>query len=308
MEMKLTFIANPYAGRGRTEKLFAAFRARAEAMGKELAFRWTSAPGHAVEIAREAARRCDVVCVVGGDGTVHEVVNGLMPDPVPIVVIPSGSGNDFARLVGCPGTPEELFRVVEDGIGARLDVIDCGVRYCANSCGLGFEALVTKQSRSIRRLKGLPLYLLAVAKALFYYECPSMKLTLSGGEVIEGERLLVSVGNGVSAGGGFFLTPDARPDDGLIDVCVVDKMSRSRMLGILPLALKGRHTEKREVEMYRVASLAVESERPLHLHIDGEYIGADNRSLSFSILERRLPVLCMKEKPVRLSRRLEKIL
>lgn len=306
--MKLTFIANPYAGRGRTEKLFAAFRARAEAMGKELAFRWTSAPGHAVEIAREAARRCDVVCVVGGDGTVHEVVNGLMPDPVPIVVIPSGSGNDFARLVGCPGTPEELFGVVEDGIGARLDVIDCGVRYCANSCGLGFEALVTKQSRSIRRLKGLPLYLLAVVKALFYYECPSMKLTLSGGEVIEGERLLVSVGNGVSAGGGFFLTPDARPDDGLIDVCVVDKMSRSRMLGILPLALKGRHAEKREVEMYRVASLAVESERPLHLHIDGEYIGADNRSLSFSILERRLPVLCMKEKPVRLSRPLEKIL
>jgi diacylglycerol kinase family enzyme len=131
---------------------------------------------------------------------------------------------------------------------------------------------------------------------------------LPAGEVIEGDRLMVSVGNGVSAGGGFFLTPNARPDDGLIDVCVVDKMRRGRILRLLPLALKGRHVDKDGVTMLRVPSLTVECEHPLHLHIDGEYLGDDKSPLSFTVLEGRLPVLCLKDKPPVLSRPLVKIL
>ncbi len=307
-DMKLAVIANPYAGRGRTKKFLQAFSSRAGALGKELDIQWTSGPGHAVEIARTAKNNHDAVCVVGGDGTFHEVANGLMPDPIPVVFVPSGSGNDFAGLVGCPRTPEELFHVLNDGVGGRVDVIDCGVRYCVNSCGLGFEALVTKHSRSIRYLGGLPLYLLAAAKALFAFECPVMTVTLPGGEVIEGERLLLSIGNGVSAGGGFYLTPDARPDDGLIDLCLVDKMRRGRILRLLPLSLKGEHTNEDGVEMRRVQSLTVRCERPLHCHIDGEYIGDDKSPMSFTVLHRRLPVLCRKDLPVKLSEPLEKIL
>jgi len=306
--MRLTVIANPYAGRGRTKKFVETFRSRAAALGKNLDVQWTSGPGHAVELARSARNNCDVVCAVGGDGTVHEVCNGLLPDPVPFVAVPSGSGNDFARLLGCPRTPEELFSVLDDGIGARLDVVDCGIRYSVNSCGLGFEALVTKNSRSIRYLGGLPLYLLAVAKALVSFRCPVMKHTLPGGETFEEERLLISVGNGVSAGGGFFLTPDARPDDGLLDVCVVDKMRRGRILKLLPLSLKGEHTNKAGVTMLRVKSLTVACGGPLHCHIDGEYTGDSHNPISFTVLERRLPVLCMKNEPTRLLHPLEKIL
>ncbi len=305
---KIIFVANPYAGRGRTRKFLESFRSRAGTIGRELDVRWTSGPGHAGEIARKAKKECDVICAVGGDGTIHEVANGLMPDPVPVVFVPSGSGNDFAGLVGCPRTPEELFDVLEDGFGARLDVLDCGVRYCINSCGLGFEALVTKNSRSIRYLGGLPLYLLAVGRALVSYECPVLVHTLPGGETYEGERLLISVGNGVSAGGGFFLTPDARPDDGLMDVCIVDKMRRGRILRLLPLSLKGRHTNKDGVTMLRVKSLTVACDGPLHCHVDGEYIGDENRTISFSVMERRLPVLCRRGEPTRLLHPLEKIL
>jgi diacylglycerol kinase family enzyme len=206
-------------------------------MGKRIDLELTERPGHAVDLARSAASNADAVCVVGGDGTVHEVANGLLPDPVPMVVIPCGSGDDFARLVGCPRDAEELFAVVEDGVGVELDVLDCGDRYCVNSCGLGFEALVTKNSRSIKRLKGLPLYLLALGKALAEFSCPDLNIILEDGAVISGQRLLVSVGNGVSAGGGFFLTPDAVPDDGLIDLCIVEKMGRAKMMGLLPLSL-----------------------------------------------------------------------
>jgi diacylglycerol kinase family enzyme len=177
-----------------------------------------------------------------------------------------------------------------------------------NSCGLGFEAQVTKNSRSIQRLKGLPLYLLALGKALAEHNCPNLTITLENGEVIAGERLLVSVGNGVSAGGGFFLTPDAVPDDGLIDLCVVEKMGRIKMLGLLPLSLKGTHTTRREVEMRRTRSVMVESDGPLHMHIDGEYLGNDRRSISFTVLDRRLPVLCKKDAPGLFSQTPQKLL
>jgi YegS/Rv2252/BmrU family lipid kinase len=293
--MKLVVITNPYAGRGRVKRFVGTFVSHAESTGRNLDVLHTEGPGHAIELGRRAAETADVVCIVGGDGTVHEVVNGLMPNPVPIAVVPYGSGNDFARLMECPRTAEELFSVIDDGMGVRLDVLDCGLRYCVNSCGLGFEAQVTKNSRSIRWLKGLPLYLLAVGKALTEFHCPQVVITLEEGEAFTGERLLVSVGNGVSAGGGFYLTPNAAPDDGQIDVCVVKKMGRSRMLRLLPLSLKGAHTERPEVEMRRTRSLTVTCDEPLHVHIDGEYLGDDYPTLSFKVLDRRLPVLCRRE-------------
>lgn len=306
--MNLTVIANPHAGRGRVRRFVGTFLSRAEALGKRPDFLATEGPGHAAELARSAATNADVICVVGGDGTVHEVANGLLPDPVPMVVIPCGSGDDFARLVGCPHDADELFSVLDDGVGVKLDVLDAGECYCVNSCGLGFEAQVTKNSRSIQRLKGLPLYLLALAKALAEFRCPNVTITLENGEVLSGERLLVSVGNGVSAGGGFFLTPEAVPDDGLIDICVVEKMGRIKMLGLLPLSLKGTHTTRREVEMRRSRSVTVESDGPLHTHIDGEYLGSGRRSISFRVLDRRLPVLCKKDTPGLFSQSLQQLL
>jgi diacylglycerol kinase family enzyme len=161
--MKVSFIANPTAGRGRTRALVESY---AGALSGESELLWTQGPGHAVDLARSAATRSQVVCAVGGDGTVSEVVNGLMPRPIPMVVVPTGSGNDFASLVTCPRNPQELARVIADGTGSRFDVIDCGGRYCANSIGIGFEALVTYHSLSITEHARLPLYLLAVFKAL----------------------------------------------------------------------------------------------------------------------------------------------
>jgi diacylglycerol kinase (ATP) len=164
--LRISFIANPAAGRGRTRGMVEAFARAVPGCSNLL---WTQAPGHATELARAAAADSDLVCVVGGDGTVSEAVNGLMPRPVPIVVVPTGSGNDFASMVNAPTTTEELVATIREGAGWRLDVIGCGDRYCANSIGIGFEALVTWHSLSIRHMRGLPLYLAAVMKALASY-------------------------------------------------------------------------------------------------------------------------------------------
>ncbi|HXV14512.1 MAG TPA: diacylglycerol kinase family protein [Candidatus Krumholzibacteria bacterium] len=252
---------------------------------------WTQGPGHARDLARGAAADSDIVCLFGGDGTVSEVVNGLMPNPVPMVVVPTGSGNDFASLVDCPRTPEELARVVELGVGYRLDVLDCGDRYCANSIGIGFEAMVTFHSLSIRHLRGLPLYLLAVMKALAEYESNRFTLSFDGDRVVEGEFLLVSIGNGVRAGGGFYLNPGAFPDDGRLDVCTADRMPRARMLALLPSTIHGKHVGKRGVSIHTGTRVRVSAQRPFPLHIDGEYLGRREKPLEVSVTPRCLPVL-----------------
>ncbi len=289
--MRVSFIANPTAGRGRTRRMVEEF-ARAVPAGSRLL--WTQGPGHAVELARGAARDTDVVCVVGGDGTVSEVVNGLMPRPVPIVVVPTGSGNDFASMVDSPSTAAELAGAIEGGMGRRLDVIDCGERFCANSIGIGFEALVTFHSLSIRRLRGLPLYLLAVVKALAAYESIRYSITIDAGEPVEGNFLLVSAANGPRAGGGFYLNPGARADDGLIDVLTASRMPRLRMLAILPRTLRGAHTKSRGLAFHRGARVRIESREPFPLHIDGEYLGRRGAPLELSVIPRCLPVLCRK--------------
>ena len=301
------------AGRGRTRTTVERY---ARAVRGDTQFLWTQGPGHGRELARRAAADSDAVCAVGGDGTVSEVVNGLMPRPVPLVVVPSGSGNDFASLVECPRTPEELAEVVARGDGYRLDVLDCGDRYCANSIGIGFEALVTYHSLSIRHVRGLALYLLAVGKALAQYESNRFSLefhgsrdgSLDGERRIGGEFLLVSIGNGPRAGGGFYINPRAVADDGHLDVCTADRMPRLRMLSLLPSTIKGRHTGKRGVAVHTAARVRVTASHPFPIHIDGEYLGRRDTPLDVAVLPRALPVLSRPGGRVRLAHAMERLL
>jgi diacylglycerol kinase (ATP) len=303
--LRISFIANPTAGRGRTRRMVEAF---ARAVPGESNLLWTQAPGHATELARSAAGDSDLVCIVGGDGTVSEAVNGLMPRPVPIVVVPTGSGNDFASMVNAPTTAEELVAVIREGTGWRLDVMDCGDRFCANSIGIGFEALVTYHSLSIRHMRGLPLYLLAVMKALASYESIRYSITIDGAAAIQGDYLLVSAANGPRAGGGFYLNPAARPDDGLIDIFTAVRMPRLRMLSILPRTLRGAHTASRGLAFHRGARVTIVAEQPFPIHIDGEYMGRRAAPLELSLVPRCLPVLGMKKGAASMAAPRERIL
>jgi YegS/Rv2252/BmrU family lipid kinase len=302
--MRVSFIANPTAGRGRTR---ATVERYARAVRGDVRLLWTQGPGHARELARGAGRDSEAVCVFGGDGTVSEVVNGLMPRPIPMAVVPTGSGNDFASLIDCPRSPEELSRVIEQGVGLRLDVVDCHGRYCANSIGIGFEAVVTYYSLSIRHLRGLPLYLLAVVKALAAYESNRYTITIDDARV-EGDFLLVSIGNGVRAGGGFYLNPGAYPDDGRLDVCTAERMPRARMLALLPSTIKGKHVGKRGVAVHTGSRIRISAARPFPIHIDGEYLGRREEPLDVSIVPRVLPVLSRAGGAARHTHAMERIM
>ncbi len=248
-----------------------------------------------------------MICVVGGDGTVHEVVNGIMPRRIPIAVLPTGSGNDLASLVDCPKTPHELARAVEDGWAAELDLIDFGDRYCVNSAGLGFEGLVNRFSHGFARVGGRARYALALAKALKTVRCPNFNIVTSRGDEIKGQKLLVSIGNGHRTGGAFYLTPRAFPDDGLIDVCIVEPMSRVKLMWILPRALNGSHARRREVRMLRVESLTVEAAEPYPMHVDGEYVESGPERREIAIRPAALQVLCRRSSRNKLVSELRRV-
>jgi YegS/Rv2252/BmrU family lipid kinase len=284
------------------------FRTKAGSLGIDVMFEVTRGPGDGVRLARELAAGADVLGIIGGDGTVHEAVNGIMPTPLPIVIVPVGSGNDFASLMGCPSDAEGLLEVIRRGRGARIDVLDYGIRFGVNSAGLGFEGIVNRYSHDIRHLKGSMLYLAAVFRALNKLECPRFRLTTPDGMVIEGNKLIVSVGNGNRTGGAFYLTPDAYPDDGLIDVCLVEKMGRLRVLALLPTSLRGSHVHRPQVQMLRVESLVLESEPGYPMHIDGELIDPAPERLDITLLKRALPVLCDDSIAGSLKHPLEKLL
>ncbi len=291
--MNAVYIVNPTSGRGRGRRVAEALPALLAARSLAGSVLTTSGPGDATRLAARAAAESGadaLVVAVGGDGTAHEVVNGLAGTGATFAVVPIGSGNDLARALGVPPDPSGALDRIAAGRVGRIDLGRFDDRWFANSLGLGFEAQVTIESRKIRRLRGFAIYLTAVARALRNCRCPDLTVRTDDA-VFEGRRLLVSVGNGPRVGGGFLLTPDAKPDDGLLDVCLVDAMGRLDVLRTLPRSLDGTHVTHPAVTMLRTRRLEIESSDGFPFHADGEVVDERRRRLVIELAPAALSVI-----------------
>jgi YegS/Rv2252/BmrU family lipid kinase len=182
-----------------------------------------SDPGDAETLAAELATEVDVLLVFGGDGTVHEVANGLpLPGGGPLVgLLPAGTGNDLARAIGMPPDPVAAASELADARPRPLDLLDCGARRAANGINAGFAAAATDVlSRRVKKALGPAAYLVGGVRAAINPPTWPARVEVDG-RVVEGEALAVVVGNGGSFGGGRWLIPDADVGDGLLDVLVV---------------------------------------------------------------------------------------
>ena len=274
---ELYVIFNPAAGRGKALKLREKLRKLLEGCAERVRWRETERPGHAAELAKQVPETSDCVVVAGGDGTVNEVVNGLLGKNVPMAVLPVGSGNDFARAIGVPFHYRKAFEVLCRGETKRIDVGEVNGRYFPNALGLGFDADVVVESSKIRRLRGMLMYLFGVIKCIFRFKPYRVRVRLDDREV-EKEILLLTVANGVSLGGGFLLTPHARNDDGLFDVCIIEKMPKPLIFWHLPKVFWGGHLKMKQTSLYRSRRVVVEGHAPVPGHVDGELLGeADHR-------------------------------
>jgi diacylglycerol kinase (ATP) len=274
-------IVNPAAGGGRARRLVPWLQERMGSFDAgRLTITWRA--GEAEELAAGARiAGHDRVVAVGGDGTVQEIVNGLLaePEPIELGLMPVGTGNDLARSLGLPGRYDAAWAIAT---GPRTRAIDVargrngagGSRWFASAGGAGFDAQVAAAMATRRGLRASRAgYLLTTLSELRRFENRRVEVTIDG-QTFEREVLFVAFANGEYYGGGMHICPGAQPDDGRLDVCVVGDISRRTALRQLPNIYRGTHLRHPAVSMYAGAALRIDGDGATRIHLDGEPFGS----------------------------------
>ena len=285
-------IANPAAGRGKA--VAAAYRAAGlfEQRDATYALEFTDGPKHAAELAKHAVASGSTVVVIGGDGTVNEVLPGMLHSGIPLGIIPAGSGNDLIKSLALPDNVERSVDII---LAGRTSLIDCGTingSPFVNVVGIGFDAAVNHISHNIGwPAGGLLRYLIALIRTLGSYEKVRLKVTLDG-DTREEDLFLLTIGNGTTCGGGFRLTPHAKLDDGVLDVTLVKPIRVLPLLWHLPKVFSGTLDRvRRYASMGTARKVRVESSGQVPVHVDGEIYTGDTSTMEIEILPKALTVI-----------------
>jgi YegS/Rv2252/BmrU family lipid kinase len=303
MSRKTKLIFNPHADRGHAWDVVYSLRGIVDRYDGT-SWSATDYPGHATEIALEAAGQgYEVIAALGGDGTVHEVINALMsldPSKRPMLAaVPVGSGNDFCANNGLPKDPEQALLRVFNGEPHDIDVATIRDnngyhKYWANTLSLGFGASVAIYAYQITRLRGFTMYLWAVIKTIFLqHNAPPMTIRTDQ-ETFEQRALMISMNNGAREGGGFLTSPDALPDDGELNYALIGNVSRLMMFRLIPEVMRGTHGRFPVVRLGSFRKLNLLSEKPIPIHVDGEIyadFGSNVTELDVEIIPKALTVL-----------------
>lgn len=288
-------IVNPNAGSGRAARLAPWLTERLRPFGDaELVI--TTAPGHATELARSAvADGRERLVAVGGDGTVQDVVEGLVGAgaQLSLGIVPQGSGNDLARSLGLPLGREPAWEVA---LGARTRRVDIGqavgggrTRRFVSAGGIGFDAQVAAAMQKRGRWQRGPIgYLLTTLSELRRFRNRRVRLTLDDGPPEEHTVLLIAVANGPYYGGGMKICPDAQTDDAWLDLCIVGDISRLTAVQQLPNLYRGTHVNHPAVSMRRARRIRIEGDTDARAHLDGEPFGT--LPLQIEVVPRALEV------------------
>ena len=299
----IKIILNPVAGRGLGARVEPELRQLIKAQGLDFDLVLTARPWHAAELAEQAAHDgFETIVAAGGDGTCNEVVNGLMAASqngatAVMGIIPVGSGSDFANTVGVPPNLQAACNRLANGQARTVDVGRVTLpgqnpRYFDNTINVGFGGVVTIEALKIKRLRGIALYLPVVLKTIFlYYKAPPVTIEYDEQKMAL-PAVMISVANGPREGGGFCVAPQARPDDGLFDLCIVHEVNRLTMLSLIPDFMKGTHVGRKPITMARARQVTISSPDDLVAHMDGEVLCTDAHRIECEILPQRLQVLC----------------
>jgi YegS/Rv2252/BmrU family lipid kinase len=294
-------IVNPVAGANATYRKWPKISSLLHHIGLPFEFQYTEGVGHAIELAREAVNNgCRFLVAVGGDGTVHEVANGILLakdlNQATIGIISTGTGGDFIRSAGID---RDYIKACSSLTGMRRRLIDIGVveykkggqghkRFFVNSSGIGFDAAVVETSNRLPKFLGgtIP-YIIGLLKSLVGYQ--NKPVTISIGDKIESKRILsVVVANGRYFGGGMRVAPLADIDDGLLDVITIGDMGKLELLKAFPTIYKGTHIHHPKVESAKTTRVKIESTEKFLVHADGEFLGEG--PVSFELIPSALSI------------------
>jgi diacylglycerol kinase (ATP) len=301
--VKVKILLNPYANRWRAKTRLSTIEAACQAAGLDFDLTLLPGPGQGRDLALLAsADGYDAVVAAGGDGTVNEVINGLIASAgdrptMPLGIVPIGTGNDLNDMAGLPRDITQAVQIIAQGHTRQIDagrvVADDRVHYFGNNCAAAMEPMVTIENIRMTRLSGNIRYIAALIKALLRLKAWQMRITWDEGGY-EGPAILLSVCNSPRTGGLFRMAPQALLDDGLFDFVVAPDLPMRTILSLLPKLLKGSHVLHPMVTYGRTTSLTIESEPGTPLHADGEVFTESANHVVYEMLPKKITLLTAK--------------
>jgi diacylglycerol kinase (ATP) len=296
--MKVKVILNPYANRWRAQARLDAIRAAFATVQISPDIAVTERQRHGTELALAAvADSYDVVVAAGGDGTVGEVVNGMIlagvGPTIPLGVLPIGTANDFGDLVGLPRALEAGAQIIAAGHTRQIDAgqikMNGQVHYFVNNSAVAMEPLVTLENIKMTRLSGEIRYIVALVRGLIKLRAWQMHITWDSG-AYEGPAYLLSLCNGPRTGG-FYMAPDARMDDGLFDFVFAPEVPKWTVLAVLFRLLRQTHIHHPKITYGRTARLTITSQPGTPIHADGEILEESVTTVAYDILPGKVTLL-----------------
>ncbi len=288
--MEYVFIINPISGKNRNPRkleqwireIFAPFAGRFD-------IRKTRYKGHATEIAREcAAEGARIVVAVGGDGTINEIARGLVHSLTALGVVPAGSGNGFARNMGIPLNQREAIRALLQPAFRKIDVGKLNGHYFINVAGMGLDATIAWNFEQFGMRGPLPYFIVGVRE---YFKFKPERIVLDiEGQRLERTPLLLSIANAPQYGNGAIIAPGAIPDDGKMELCILNPISIGKTLLNLHRLFNATIDALEEMEILPVRRVTIQRERYRAIHTDGDPYEAD-RELQFEVIPRALEVV-----------------
>jgi diacylglycerol kinase (ATP) len=299
---RMRVIVNPAAGAGKTIKKWPQIMGFMKSLGLDFVHDITEAPGHAIELAKSAVKKgCEMVVSVGGDGTIHEIVNGLYEAGgganVAVGIVNTGTGSDYIRTIGVPRRYKEACQCL---LSSGRRTVDLGVveytkgghrkkRLFVNFAGIGFDAEVVKATtEKFKALGNMPSYLMGLFSTLMSYQNRDISILVDGES---GQRRICTVllNNGRYAGGGMLPAPNADPGDGFFDLVIIDDITKPDLLMSLPRVYRGTHLTHPKVTLMRAREVEIWPTQTSAVQADGELLG--EAPVRFSILPAALNVV-----------------
>lgn len=273
--MKLLILFNPAAGRGSAGRKLPEVMSVLRANGIRPEIRESQSTEHLRELAHQAwAGQPDIVVSAGGDGTHHHVLDQLWGSEVPLGMIPLGTGNDLSDGIGVPRDLRQATAALLRGKTKQIDLGRVGSNVFGGMAGVGLDSMVARYvNERAQKIPGRLAYVWAILRCLKVYQPPSVDVRADGFS-FSGGVIAVLVGNLPFYGGGLRITPHARADDGLLDVCLIPAMRKVRLLPWIPRVYRGTHLAHPRIHYFQTQRVTLSSSVFLNLYGDGEFIQA----------------------------------
>lgn len=271
MDGPVCLIVNPHAGAGRAMKLLPSVEAELRAQGRRFRVERTTSMDHARELAKDAAHRDEIVAAMGGDGITGAIAGELRDGKGLLAVFPGGRGNDFARKLEIPFDPAQAAKLLQTGTECRVDLAEAGDSTYLGILSAGFDSEVNRIALDTPLKLGTFVYTYGVLRAILSWKEAAWDVTIDGEPVGFGGYSVAVCNSGVF-GGGMFLAPDAKLDDGLLDVVMISRQSKRAYLRGLPRVFKGTHVHDPAVRLVQGREVTFGADRPFTAYADGDPI------------------------------------